>query len=631
MKHLINATNDSVRIRAMLDLGEFSEATSLESSRNYYFRALGAAQKINNKSLIFSALNDVGISYIEGNKLDSAIFFLENAVVVGRALGNMTRVARVVSNIGNVYLARNNRLLALDYYLKASRDWEKAPDQNGLPSLYASICSLLTDQMEYTQALEYGQKAFQLGMKIGDVYGAVNALLNISGTYSSMRQFDKQQLVLNQALPLALKGEDIEQISSVYHGMGDYYFQTAQYPQALENFLQSYTYVKRMDNHYHLSANYLALANVYFKMHDQARAMKFIRLAEETAIEIGARANLKEIYQARANIEQAGGNYKTAAHFYSRRIELSDSLFKSETSEKVADVEAKYQNEKKQLQILQLEKDKRIQTLTIGQKSMINYSLGALAMILIALVFIIYRNLRHRQVVAAQRHEIQEQRIRVLEKDKQLVAVDSLLQGQEDERSRLAKDLHDGLGGLLSGVKFSLSNMKDNLIITPDNMALFERSLDMIDTSISELRRVAHNMMPEMLGKFGLDEALKEYFKTINSTGLLAIKYQSLGMEQRITGSAEIVIYRILQELLNNTMKHAVATEVFVQLIKEESRLNILYEDNGKGFDQQAASVNKGAGLMNVKSRVDYLNGQLDIHSEPGKGVLINIELNLKS
>jgi len=631
LKRLGNASNDSVRIRAMLDLGEFSEATSLVSSRMYYFRALNAAEKIHNKALIFSALNDVGISYIEGNKLDSAIIYLEKAVIVGRALGNLMRVARVTANIGNVYLAQNNRLLALDYYLNAANEWEKASDQTGLPSLYSNISMLLTDQTEYNKALEYGRKGYALATKIGDGHSAVNSLLNLSVSYSSLNQFDNQVGALNQALPLAVEGEDIEQISAVYHGLGDYYYKLGQNQQALKNFLLSYSYVKQMDNHFHLCANYTALANVYFKLRNQAMAMKYVKLAEATAIEVGSRANLKEIYQIRADIEQAGGNYKTAADFYSKRIELSDSLFKSETSGKVADVEAKYQNEKKQLQILQLEKDKRIQTLAISRKSLINYSLGGLAAILMILVFIINRNLRNRQVVALQRHEIQEQRIRVLEKDKQLVAVDSLLQGQEDERSRLAKDLHDGLGGLLSGVKFSLSNMKDNLIITPDNMAVFERSLDMIDTSISELRRVAHNMMPEMLGKFGLDEALKEYFQTINATGLLFIKYQSLGMEVRINSSTEIILYRILQELLNNTMKHAVATEVFVQVLKEERRLNIIYEDNGKGFDQKAASINKGAGLINIKSRVEYLNGQLDIHSEPGKGTLVNIELNLKS
>jgi signal transduction histidine kinase len=162
-------------------------------------------------------------------------------------------------------------------------------------------------------------------------------------------------------------------------------------------------------------------------------------------------------------------------------------------------------------------------------------------------------------------------------------------------------------------------------------MAVFERSLDMIDTSIRELRRGAHNMTPEMLTKFGLDEALKEYCNTINATKMLSVKYQSLGMEARLDNSVEIIIYRIIQELLNNTMKHAGATEVFVQLIREAKRLNVVVEDNGKGFDGSLQENNKGAGLVNVRSRVDYLKGQLDIHSEPGKGTLVNIELNIDS
>ena len=191
--------------------------------------------------------------------------------------------------------------------------------------------------------------------------------------------------------------------------------------------------------------------------------------------------------------------------------------------------------------------------------------------------FLVYRNLRHRHRLAKQQEELQQQRIRELEKDKQLVAVDSLLKGQEEERSRFAKDLHDGLGGLLSGVKFSLRNMKRNLIVTPDNMAVFERSLDMIDTSIRELRRVAHNMMPEMLTKFGLDEALKEYCNMINSAKLVVdVKYQSLGMETLPDKSAEIIIYRIIQELLNNILKHASATEAFVQIIRDDNRLSKL-------------------------------------------------------
>ncbi len=160
-------------------------------------------------------------------------------------------------------------------------------------------------------------------------------------------------------------------------------------------------------------------------------------------------------------------------------------------------------------------------------------------------------------------------------------------------------------------------------------MVVFERSLDMIDTSIKELRRVAHNMMPEMLTKFGLDEALKEYCQSINTTKLLAVNYHSLGMDLRLEKSIEIIIYRIVQELLNNTMKHAAATEAFVQVIKEENRLNVIVEDNGRGFDTKGLENSKGAGIANVQSRVVYLKGQLDIHAKPGKGTLVTMEFNI--
>ncbi|MBK7345414.1 MAG: hypothetical protein IPI98_00445 [Chitinophagaceae bacterium] len=145
-----------------------------------------------------------------------------------------------------------------------------------------------------------------------------------------------------------------------------------------------------------------------------------------------------------------------------------------------------------------------MQNISIKQKSTLNYILAGFLAAVLFIGFLGYRNIRHKKLLTKQQDEIHHQRISELEKDKQLVAVDAMLKGQQEERSRLAKDLHDGLGGLLSGVKFSLSNMKDNLMITPENMTVFERSLDMIDTSIKELRRVAHNMMLKCLPSLDL-------------------------------------------------------------------------------------------------------------------------------
>ena len=628
-RKLNQAADDSVRARTLLDIGEVIEATATEKSFDYYQQALALSKKIKNNRLILSSLNDIGVCYIELNKMDSAIAIFGQAIPVAKELNDTLRVARITANIGNVHLHKKDRAKAIEYYLQSARIWETCADQNRLAALYSNIGWLLTEQKEYDKAIEYGNKAYELATKLNDDYSAVNALLNLSGAYNDLNQFDKQFELLKRALPLAKKGEDIEQINTVYDNIGGYYYQQKQYKESLANYLESYKSAQQMGNKYHLCEVCKKLARVYHQLKESGKALQFIVQAEKLGNEVGDRADLKEIYQARAEIEQEGGNYKIASDYFSKTLTLSDSLFKVSTSEKVAEVEAKYQNEKKQQAIIQLEKDKQIQSLSLKQKSTLNYILIVSLLGVLISGFLGYRNVRHRQQLAKQQDELQQQRIRELEKDRQLIAVDSLLRGQEEERSRLAKDLHDGLGGLLSGVKFSLSNMKDNLIVTPDNMAVFERSLDMIDTSIRELRRVAHNMMPEMLVKFGLDEALKEYCNSVNATKLISVKYQSFGMDTRLDSSKEIIIYRIIQELLNNVLKHAAASETLVQLVKEGNRLSIEVEDNGKGFDPTMLEKNKGAGWTNIRSRVDYLQGQLDVKSDEGKGTSVSIEINV--
>ncbi|MBO9684710.1 MAG: sensor histidine kinase, partial [Flavisolibacter sp.] len=252
-----------------------------------------------------------------------------------------------------------------------------------------------------------------------------------------------------------------------------------------------------------------------------------------------------------------------------------------------------------------------------------NYILtGGIATLLIISV-LGYRNYRQKQ-------KLQLQRINELETEKQLTAMEAVLKGEEQERTRLAKDLHDGLGGMMSGIKYSLQTMKKNLIMTPENQQAFERSLDMLDSSINEMRRVAHNMMPEALVKFGLDTALKDLCNDVNQAGALQVNYQSIGMDHAlIDQTTAITVYRIVQELINNTMKHAAATNSIVQLSKTDDKLTITVEDDGKGFDTACLDMAKGIGWTNIKNRVEFLKGKLDIHSHTGKGTSVLIELNI--
>ena len=246
---------------------------------------------------------------------------------------------------------------------------------------------------------------------------------------------------------------------------------------------------------------------------------------------------------------------------------------------------------------------------------------SALALIVILSLF--YRNYQQKQ-------KLQLQRIIDLETQQQLNATEAVLKGEEQERTRLAKDLHDGLGGMLSGIKYSFNNMKGNLIMSPDNALVFERSMDMLDSSIKEMRRVAHNMMPEALVKFGLDTALKDFCNDISKSGALEVSYQSIGLEQTILDqTVAITIYRVVQELIHNTMKHAAARHAIVQVTKGDGHLTVTVEDDGKGFDTTVLKKSDGIGWSNIENRVGFLKGTLDIKSEKDKGTSVYIELTI--
>ena len=141
------------------------------------------------------------------------------------------------------------------------------------------------------------------------------------------------------------------------------------------------------------------------------------------------------------------------------------------------------------------------------------------------------------------------------------------------------------------------------------------------------MRRVAHNMMPEALLKFGLGEAIQDYCDGINESNIIKIKYTQIGSLQTLIQSTAIVLYRIVQELTNNSIKHAAAKNIFVQITKHQKGFTITVEDDGKGFDIKTLPDIKGTGLRNVRSRIDYLKGEWDVKSDNGKGTSINIEI----
>jgi signal transduction histidine kinase len=310
------------------------------------------------------------------------------------------------------------------------------------------------------------------------------------------------------------------------------------------------------------------------------------------------------------------GRYKQAYEYFQKYKEVNDSVVDLNSKKYVTDLEKKYETEKKDKQIV-------LQEARLQKQNTLNYIFVASVCVLLIIFFLIYRTYRQNQ-------KLQQQRLSELEKERKLAATEAVLKGEEQERTRLAKDLHDGLGGMLSGMKYSLNSMKGNVIMTPENQQAFERSMDMLDSSIMEMRRVSHNMMPEALVRFGLDTALKDYCNNINQSGALQVKYQSIGLEnENLDQTIAITIYRIIQELTNNTLKHAMATTAIVQVTKTDGHIALTVEDDGRGFDVAILKQSKGIGWSSIQHRVDFMKGKLDIDSVPGTGTSIHIEFDI--
>jgi signal transduction histidine kinase len=284
-----------------------------------------------------------------------------------------------------------------------------------------------------------------------------------------------------------------------------------------------------------------------------------------------------------------------------RYVYKSDSVEQLILTEKIVratgEMQIKYETEKKELRISSLEEERRLMWI-IG-------IVGG-AGLFIVIVALLFRQLW-------------------MKKRAQLIATQSVLDGETQERTRLARDLHDGLGGYLTGVRLKLNEMKrEGMIIDTDDVGSFDTVLDMLDTSIRELRRVAHNMMPESLSRYGLKVALTDFCRSIS-----IIEFGWFGSEARMGRQVEVIAYRIVLELVNNALKHSGAKHILVHVVQNPDRIALTVEDDGCGFDASAKGGG-GAGISNIRTRVASVGGTMDVYSKKGEGSEINVELKIE-
>jgi two-component system NarL family sensor kinase len=539
------------------------------------------------------------------------------------SLAAQKSMASLGLNLGIEHMNVNDEEGALIYYFEGIKRYEAMDSMHrNLPILYANIINSYYNLGKFATALTYCEKAYKKSMAWGNPPSQMSASSNYGRVLMKLKQPEKAKFFFEKCKMIADSVNDYYFQSNYYQILGNFKFDDNKFEEALADFSKGLTLIKLTNAPYDIASNYIWMGACNVGIKNFRAGRKYLDSAYMLAKHYDYSHQLKNIYSNRYYLEKAQGNFATAIiHLDSFNV-LQDSIQHVADGDKIEFLDAKYQGEKREAQINQLQSDKEIQRLNIQRKTTLNYFLIGAGSLVLLVTFLVFRNIRQKQ-------KLQQQRIGELETLQQLTATEAVLPGEEQERTRLAKDLHDGLGGMLSGIKYSFNSMKGNLIMTSENAQAFEHSMAMLDTSIKEMRRVAHNMMPEVLVKFGLDTALQEFCDDINQTGALQVSYQSIGMnDAAIEQINAITIYRVVQELLNNTMKHASANTAIVQVSKTDQRINITVEDDGKGFNTAILENPKGIGWTNIQSRIGYLKGTLDVQSGPGKGTSVHIELN---
>jgi signal transduction histidine kinase len=321
------------------------------------------------------------------------------------------------------------------------------------------------------------------------------------------------------------------------------------------------------------------------------------------------------------------------AYRYSRKYAaLNDSILNNNRIEAQYNLTTKYRAEEKEKNISILKVEQAFAEERNKQQRNAMYILTAGLMMLLALLYYIINFYRQRinaeEIINAQQQEISQQKIRELEDNIKISSMQSMLEGQENERERISKDLHDSLGGLLSTIKLQFDSVKSK-VQNVGELREYKSANRMLDVAVEEVRSISQNLQPGSLMKLGLIPALKDLFNRFDEDIYPEIDFQYYNIPEDIPNMVALSIYRVIQELLYNTIKHAKAKEILIQINKEEEELVIQFEDDGQGYDPENLK-RKGMGLENIKSRINYLKGQISVHSKEGEGTSTLIHVRYK-
>ncbi|MBS1497384.1 MAG: sensor histidine kinase [Bacteroidetes bacterium] len=557
------------------------------------------------------ALINKGVFLNLNGENDEAEKAINQSLQIRKSSGDYAGQGYCLRSLGNIYYDKNDYSAALQYYLSAAPLFQKANDIKGLSGNYIWIGNVFNEGLrQFDKAVQYFTKSLDLARQINDSNLVSYNYNNLGQAYYNAKNYSEALHYYNLSKTIKELRHDNRGVANAYSNISSVYFDLKKYDSALyfnEISLKTRTDLndkKGMATSFQNGANIFLLTSKYDKALDYYQ--KAINIGEE----IDFKDPVIESYNGLSKYYEAKGDEKSALFFYKKYKALNDSVYNSDISNQINTLETKYQSAKKQELIQE-------QQFELTKKQYWIYGASALALLIFLLSISYYRRnkLKH------------EKKMQLALMRQQDMATKAVMEAEENERKRIASDLHDGVGQMMSVAKMNLSAFEEEIDFKDVNQKnSFEKVIGLIDESCKEIRSVSHQMMPNALLKSGLASAIKEFIDQIDSR-VLKVSLYTEGLNEKIDTNTETVLYRVVQECVNNVLKHSGANHLDISMIKDTDGISVSIEDNGKGFDTSIKQNFEGIGLKNITSRITYLKGTIEFDSTPGKGTLVAIHI----
>lgn len=511
---------------------------------------------------------------------------------------------------GHLYLGVTHYLggaykQANEQYYHALSLFDSLANDSGRGRTYNELAVFYHKTGDSQKAFNALDSAYHFCRKANDTQGIGTALEHRASFLFRQQKYSEARPYIDKVLAIRQKQQDTVGLSYVYLNLAEYYTATGAYEKALDKVKHSTRLRKAIGDTQGVIVNLVITGEILMSQKNYKLAIKYFRKGIKRARKIGfmdleryANTMLEQCYLALKDYKKAYAHARESGR-------VKDSLFNLEKARAISELETQYQTERKEQKIALQKATLTEQEAVIERNTVFMIALTLIVILLILIYFLARYRFRKKRELMQREQQLQLQKTQIA----------AALSTQEEERKRVARDLHDGFGQLIAALRMHLDAADAHLQdATPQTLKQAENVLEQMH---QEIRSAAFNLMPQVLIDGGLLPALKELAQRLNKAGKVKVSVAAFALENRLSETREVALYRIVQEWLTNVVKHAKAHSIQVQLVQHEEELNIIIEDDGMGFDPTILKRGKGNGWRNIQLRLQMINADGEVDSRP--------------